>query len=86
MRPKNLRDFRHPSGQAVLDYCAKQPGVIIENGGRHKKVRRAGFPPVPIPVHGGRDLPTGTWHAIMKELLSIGITVLAALVLVKVLL
>lgn len=77
MRPKSLHEMRCPSGQDVLNYCSKMQGVTIEHGGRHAKVRKAGFPPVPVPVHGTHDLPKGTWHAIMKQLLAIGITVLA---------
>ncbi len=85
MKPKTLRDFRCPPGKDVLAYCAKQPGVVIDYNGRHPKVKKPGFPPVPVPVHGGHDLPTGTWHAIFKQLLSIGITVLVVVAIFKVL-
>ncbi len=77
MSPKRLRDFRCPAGKDVLGYCARQPGVTIKYDGRHPKVIKPGYPPVPVPFHGSHPLPTGTWHAIFKQLVSIGITVLA---------
>ena len=68
MSHKNDDPHRCQTGEDFLRYCARHGG-LIENGGRHPKVR-FGSEMRPVP-HG--PLATGTKHVLIKWLILIGV-------------
>jgi Predicted periplasmic or secreted lipoprotein len=56
------------SGKQILK-LAKNNGWKLERiSGSHHIVVKDGFPPVPIPVHGNKDLKKGIENKLKKEL------------------
>jgi predicted RNA binding protein YcfA (HicA-like mRNA interferase family) len=48
------------TGAEVVKKLQQAGWVLARINGSHHVMRRAGFPPVSVPVHGKRDLPPGT--------------------------
>lgn len=69
-RPKSLQQCK--SGKHFVVYSERQ-GAEIREGRRHTIIRTERGS-VAVPRHGNKDLATGTWHAVVKGLIAIGIT------------
>jgi predicted RNA binding protein YcfA (HicA-like mRNA interferase family) len=68
-RPRSLQQCK--SGKHFVVYSERQ-GAEIREGGRHTIIK-TDKGSVAVPRHGNRDLATGTWHAVYKGLIAIGI-------------
>lgn len=56
------------SGKAVVRALERAGFVLVHVRGSHHYLRRPGAGQlVCVPVHGGRDLPTGTLRAILRQ-------------------
>lgn len=40
---------------------------VRQNGTSHKIMAKKGFPIIPVPMHGSKDLPVGTLNGILKK-------------------
>ena len=54
------------TGKQVLDLLKKNGWVLDRIHGSHHVMVKDGFPPLSVPVHGPKDLKTGTLHSILK--------------------
>lgn len=78
MSKKTLIDCR--SGKDVIKYVTvRHPEVRVRpgHGGHQVIVTATGI--VPVPVHGNHDLGKGLRHKIFKQLVQMGVSVLALL-------
>jgi predicted RNA binding protein YcfA (HicA-like mRNA interferase family) len=56
------------SGKAVLQTLRREGYVLVRSRGSHHYLRKPGTAAlVVIPVHGNRDLPTGTLRSILRQ-------------------
>jgi predicted RNA binding protein YcfA (HicA-like mRNA interferase family) len=54
------------NGKAVIKILEKMGWTHISTQGSHHKLKKSGFPPIVVPVHGKKDLKPGTLHSIEK--------------------
>jgi predicted RNA binding protein YcfA (HicA-like mRNA interferase family) len=54
------------NGKQVLDVMKKDGWKVARISGSHHIMIKEGFAPVTVPVHGSKDLKTGTLNAILK--------------------
>lgn len=53
-------------GKEVLKILEKAGWIHVSTHGSHHKMKKAGFPPIVVPVHGSKDLKLGTLKNIEK--------------------
>jgi len=54
------------NGKAVIKLLEKDGWVHISTHGSHFKLKKPGYLPIIVPVHGKNDLKIGTLHSIEK--------------------
>lgn len=54
-------------GKAMVKYLQERGWVVDRIHGSHYIMVKAGRRPIPVPVHGSRDLPRGLVRGIMRE-------------------
>ena len=55
------------NGKALVQYLQARGWVVDRIHGSHFILVKAGRRPIPVPVHGSRDLPIGLVRRIMRE-------------------
>lgn len=53
-------------GKRVVRLLQKFGWTDTNTQGSHHKLKKPGFPPIIVPVHGKKDLKPGTLHCIEK--------------------
>lgn len=53
-------------GKKVIKISKNSGWKHISTHGSHHKLKKSGFPPIIVPVHGKKDLRPGTLHNIEK--------------------
>lgn len=71
---RELKAKTDTTGLDIIKVLERDPRVTVEQGANHAKARNERGT-VAIPRHA-KPLPTGTHHAIFKQLALIGVTVL----------
>lgn len=60
--------MRHLSGKELCRVLERHGWTLARIKGAHYIYKRAGAPrPIPVPVHGNKDLKAGTQSSIMRE-------------------
>ncbi len=55
------------NGKALVQYLQERGWVVDRIHGSHFIMVKDGHRPIPVPVHGSRDLPLGLVRGIMRE-------------------
>ncbi len=55
------------SGKALVRYLQERGWVLDRIHGSHFIMVKAGHRPIPVPVHGARDLPIGLVRRVLRE-------------------
>lgn len=55
-----------PYAKEVIKYLKKQGFEIISQNGSHVKIKMGKYT-VTVPMHGSKDLKTGTLRSVMKQ-------------------
>jgi len=55
------------TGKEILKLLKKYGWKLDRVNGSHHIMKKDGFPPLPVPVHGNKDLKKGTENKILKR-------------------
>ncbi len=55
------------NGKVLVQHLQERGWVVDRMHGSHFILIKAGRRPIPVPVHGSRDLPVGLVRRIMRE-------------------
>ncbi len=54
------------TGKEMLKLLKQHGWKLNRTSGSHRIMAKDGFPPLPVPVHGNKDLKKGTENKILK--------------------